>query len=131
VITVAAVFIVLFGLMIVSTCLWAFFRPQWLFDLAKPMLEQDWLMFLAVGIRVALGIALLLVAKDSAFPLAFNILGWFAIVAAVALPFIGMARIKALIDWIETLPTIAIRLWVLVGIALGGFLLFGVYPLFA
>jgi hypothetical protein len=130
VITFAACFVVLFGLLIVSTCLPAFFKPQWLFEFAKPMLERDWLMFLAVGIRVALGLALLLVARDSAFPLAFKILGWLAIVAAAALPFIGMARIKTLIDWIERLPTFAIRLWVVAGIALGAFLLFGVRPLF-
>jgi len=130
VITFAAGFVVLFGLLIVSTCLWAFFKPQWLFEFAKPILEQDWLLFLAVGIRVALGVALLLVAKGSAFPLAFYILGGIAIIAAIALPFIGMARIKVLIDWMERLPTIAIRLWMLVGIALGGVLLLGVYPLF-
>jgi len=124
--TFAAYFVVLFGLLIVSTCLWALFRPRWLFEFAKPMLEQGWLMFLAVGIRIVLGVALLLVAEDSAFPSAFNILGWIAIIAAVALPFIGMARVKALIDWMETLPQTAIRLWVVVGIAFGGFLLFGV-----
>lgn len=130
-ITFAAGFVVLFGLLIVSTCLWAFFKPQWLFKFAEPILKQDWLMFLAVGVRVALGIALLLVAQGSAFPLAFKILGGIAIVAAIALPFIGIARIKALVDWMERLPTIAIRLWMLLGIALGGFLLFGVWPLFA
>jgi hypothetical protein len=128
--TFAAGFIVLFGLLIVSTCLWSLFKPQWLFEFARPMLEQGWLMSLAVGIRVALGIALLLVAEASAFPLTFKILGGIALVAAVALPFIGMTRIKTLIDWMETLPAIAIRLWVVVGIALGGFLLLGVRPLF-
>ena len=128
--TFAAGFIVLFGLLIVSTCLWSLFKPRWLFEFARPMLEQGWLMFLAVGIRLVLGIALLLVAEASAFPLAFEILGWATIAAAVALPFIGMTRVKTLIDWVETLPTIAIRLWVVVGIALGGFLLLGVRPLF-
>jgi hypothetical protein len=128
--TFAAGFIVLFGLLIVSTCLCSLFKPQWLFEFARPMLEQGWLMSLAVGIRVALGIALLLVAEASAFPLTFKILGGIALVAAVALPFIGMTRIKTLIDWMETLPAIAIRLWVVVGIALGGFLLLGVRPLF-
>jgi hypothetical protein len=128
--TFAAAFIALFALLIVSTCFWAFFKPQWLLEFAKPILERDWLLFLAVGIRVALGLALLLVAKASVFPLTFTILGAVAILAAIALPFIGMARIKTLIDWIETLPTIAIRLWVLVGVALGGVLLWGVYPLF-
>ena len=128
--TLAAYFVVLFGLLILAACLWALLRPQWLFEFARPMLEQGWLMSLAVGIRVALGIALLLVAEASAFPLTFKILGGIALVAAVALPFIGMTRIKTLIDWMETLPAIAIRLWVVVGIALGGFLLLGVRPLF-
>ena len=73
---------------------------------------------------------LLLVAKDSAFPLTFKILGGIAIVAGVGLPFIGMARIKTLVDWMETLPAFAMRLWAVVGIALGGVLLFGVYRLF-
>lgn len=41
-----------------------------------------------------------------------------------------MARIQKLIEWIETLPTITVRLWMLVGVAIGGFLVFGVYPLF-
>jgi uncharacterized membrane protein YidH (DUF202 family) len=91
VITFAAVFVVLFGLLIVSTCLWAFVKPRWLFEFAKPILERDWLMFVAVGVRVALGVALLLVANDSAFPLTFKILG---------------------------------------GLALGGALRFGIYPLF-
>jgi len=128
--TFAAGFIVLFGLLIVSTCLWSLFKPRWLFEFARPMLEQGWLMFLAVGIRVALGVALLLVANDSAFPLAFKIFGSIAIAAALALPFIGMARIKALVEWMEGLPMTATRLWMLVGVALGGLLLFGVYPLF-
>jgi hypothetical protein len=131
VIAFAAVFIVLFGVMIVSTCLWAFVKPRWLFGFAKPILERDWLMFVAVGVRVALGVALLLVANDSAFPLTFKILGGLAIVAAIALPFIGVARIKTLINWMETLPSFAIRLWMVLGLALGGVLLFGIYPLFA
>jgi len=130
VVTLAAGFVVVFGLLIVSTCLWALFRPRWLFEFAKPILKQGWMMYLAAGIRLLLGAALLLVAEGSAFPTAFTALGWFAIVAAVALPFIGMARIKTLIDWMETLPEIAIRVWVVVGIALGGFLLLGVRPLF-
>jgi len=59
VITVAAYFVILFGVLILATCLWALFRPQWLFEFARPMLERGWLMFLAVGIRVALGGVLL------------------------------------------------------------------------
>jgi hypothetical protein len=57
--------------------------------------------------------------------------GFVAIVAALALPFIGVARIKALVEWMEGLPTTATRLWMLIGVALGTVLLFGAYPLFA
>jgi hypothetical protein len=119
---IAAYFVVLFGLLVLFSCLWALIRPQWLFDIAKPLLGRSWLLILAVGIRILLGIALLLVADASAFPLLFR-----AIVAAVALPFIGMERIRALIDWIETLPRIALRLWLVFGLAFGGLLLFGVH----
>ena len=83
------------------------------------------------GIRLALGLALLLVAEHSALPSAFTIFGWIMLAAAVAIPFIGTPRIQALIDWMETLPTVAVRAWVLVGIAFGVFLLLGVRPLFA
>jgi len=75
VVTLAAGFVVVFGLLIVSTCLWALSRPRWLFEFAKPFLEQGWLMYLAVGIRLLLGVALLLVAEGAAFPTAFTVLG--------------------------------------------------------
>lgn len=51
--TFAAYVVVLFGLLIVSTCLWALLKPQWLFEFAKPILEQGWIMVFAVGIRRA------------------------------------------------------------------------------
>jgi len=52
----AAGFVALFGLLIVLTCFWALLRPQWLFELAKPILGQGWLIYLAVGVRIALGV---------------------------------------------------------------------------
>jgi hypothetical protein len=125
----AAGFIAFFGLLVGASCLWALRRPQWLFGFAKPMLDRSWLLPLAIAIRLVLGIALLSVADASRFPTVFTVLGWIAIVAAVALPFIGMARIKALIDWMEALPLIVVRLWIVVGIGLGLVLLMGVYPL--
>lgn len=127
---IALWFVVLFGVLIVVSCVWALIRPQWLFDFAKPFLGQGWLMIAAVGIRIALGAALLLIAEQSAFPLAFRILGSVAIFVAVVLPFVGMARVKRLIDWMETLPEFAVRLWIVVGIALGALLLYGVHPVF-
>jgi len=126
----SAWFVALFGLLILISCAAASVRPRWLFDLSQRVMDQGWLMGLAVGIRIALGIALLIVAGASALPQLFQIIGWFAIVAAITLPFIGMTRIRRLIDWIASLPTIALRAWLVVGIAFGGLLLYGVYPLF-
>lgn len=129
-ITIAATFIVIMGLLIFVSCMRGVLQPQWMFDFAAPLLEQGWMIYLAVGVRLALGIALLLVAEGSAFPLFFTILGWFTIAAALVLPLIGMTRIKALVAWIETLPTLLVRLWMAVGLALGALLLIGVRPLF-
>lgn len=52
----------------------------------------------AIAARLALGIALLLYAEASRFPVAFLILGWLSLAAAVFLMVIGRRRMKRLID---------------------------------
>lgn len=127
--TIVASLIALFACLVLLVCLWSLLRPQWLFGFAQPLLHQNWLLPLAIGIRLLLGVALLYVAGHSALPLFFRILGWLSIIAALALPLLGMQRIGRLVVWFEGLPPIAVRLWMLVGTALGVALLFGVRPL--
>ena len=127
--TIIAAFIAVFAVAIVLICLWSVLSPQWLFSLAGTVLEQRWLMPVAVGMRLLLGLALLWLAEASALPLLFYIIGCLSIVAALLLPFIGLPRIRQLVGWIETLPRRVLRLWMGFGVALGAALLYGVHTL--
>ncbi|MGD2138665.1 MAG: hypothetical protein PVF08_10445 [Gammaproteobacteria bacterium] len=79
----------------------------------------------AVMIRLALGVLLVLAAPHSRFPLAFGVLGWLVIVAALLLPFVGRKRIDCLLEWWSRRSLAGIRLWSLAGLVFGCFLVYG------
>ena len=64
-------------------------------------MEHDFGMHVAVLARLAMGAALILVAADTRFPDVFAVLGWIAIVAAVALPVVGRQRLLKFIAWFD------------------------------
>jgi hypothetical protein len=90
-------------------------------------MDQDWGIYLAVIVRLVLGLALILSASDSRFPSVFLILGWIAIVAGVAAAFLGRERLRRFVNWwVERFSPSGIRLWVLFAMAFGGFLVYGI-----
>lgn len=82
----------------------------------------------AAGIRLLLGIALLLAAPDSRAPLYLQVFGGLALVAAVALPLLGQRRFDALIDWWVAQAPATVRLWCLVALAVGASFVWAVFP---
>ncbi len=90
------------------------------------VVDQDWGIYFAVVVRLLMGAALIVAAPVSNFPVVFEVLGWIAIVAAVALILIGRERMAALIAWFVRRPTWLMRLWLLFGMAFGGFLIYGI-----
>jgi hypothetical protein len=125
----AAYLIILLGGAIVGLCGWFLIRPWDLLDLVKSVLERSWWMFAAVGTRLILGVALLLIADGSAFPLVFTIIGWLGILAAIVIPFMGVSNITAMIERMESLPLLALRAWLFFGVLFGGVLIYGTLPL--
>lgn len=125
----AAYLVLLLGGIIVALCAWFMFRPWDMLDLVKSVLEQSWWMFAAVGTRLVLGVALLLTADGSAFPLVFTIIGWLAILAAIVIPFMGVSNINAIIERMESLPVMALRSWLGFGVLFGALLIYGTLPL--
>jgi len=81
-------------------------------------------LFVAVMVRLAMGILLVLAAPHSRFPPALGILGWLAIVAALLIPVAGRDRIGRLLDWWSRRSAPAVRLWSLAGLAFGCFLVY-------
>ena len=56
----------------------------------------------------------------------FEVLGWLSIVAAIVILVSGRERTGRLLDWFERVPAWAVRLWCLVGVFFGAFLIYGV-----
>jgi len=90
-------------------------------------MAADWGIYFAVIVRLMLGVALIVAAPESLYPMAFLIVGWIAIVAAAAVAFIGRERLRRITDWfLERFTPPIIRLWLLIAMAFGGFLVYGV-----
>lgn len=122
--TIAQYTVAAFGVIIAGACLWAFVVPKEVVNLANKLFDTAAGMRLAVGVRLVLGVALLVAASASAFPLVFNVLGGLSLAAAVVVLLMGRERIKALLGWVERIPLLAMRCWLLFGVAVGGFLVF-------
>ena len=117
--------VTLFGAAIVTLSLVGLVVPARLMAMVGGVMGRAMGMWIASGARVVLGVALIVAAPQSMFPTAFVALGWIALVAAVALPLIGRGRVGSLLIWLEKMPSLLVRLWLLVGVAFGAFLMYG------
>lgn len=115
-----------FGIVIAGLSIWGIVVPDRLIEIVKGAMAQRWGMRVAVGARFVLGFALIGAASAAMFPAVFRVLGWVAIAAAIALPVLGRKFIGTLLGSLEAWPTLAVRAWLLVGVAFGGFLLYAI-----
>ena len=114
------------GVIVCALSVWGMVAPDKLWKLVNGAMEKNWGIYVAVVARLLLGAALIVVAPESRFPLVFEILGWFAIVAAVIILFAGRNRLRRFVVWFEQSSQTMIRVWLLFGIAFGAFLVYGV-----
>ncbi len=126
VVTGSQIVILVLGITVCVLALWGVYAPEKLVKLVSGVMDQDWGIYFAVIVRVLLGLALIIAAPDSRFPLIFQVLGGIAIIAAAGLAFMGRKRIRGLITWFERFSPAIVRLWLLFGVAFGGFLIYGV-----
>lgn len=115
----------LFGVLVVLLSLWGIYSPGKLLSLVRGVMDRSTGLYAAVVTRLVLGLALILAAEGSRFPHVFQVLGWIAIVAAIGLLVIGQERLRRFIGWFDRLSPTLIRLWLLLGIVFGGFLVYG------
>ena len=90
-------------------------------DVARPFLTPTGV-YVAGGLRLVLGIALLLTASTSGAPRTLRVLGGVVIVAGVVTPLVGVDRARAIVDWWTGQGTALTRLWAAVAVALSLFL---------
>ncbi len=76
--------------------------------------------WLATGIRIVVGILFLMAASDTRAPSFITGMGILFLLAGVAIPFIGSARIERLATWWLAKPDWVLRAWAVAAGALGG-----------
>ena len=127
VMSVSQIIVLVIGALIIVLAGWGIFAPEKLMTFVTSAIEKYWGIYVAVIVRLVLGSALIIVAPASLFPIVFQALGVIAIVAAIALVLMGGERIRRFIAWwSERFSAQIIRLWLLFGMAFGGFLVYGV-----
>ena len=123
---VSQIIILALGVIVCAISAWGMLVPDKLWKIFYSVLDKDWGIHLAVIARLLLGAALIIVAPVSRFPLTFEIFGWLAFVAAVAILFIGRDKLRRFIAWLERITQSLIRVWFLFGIGFGAFLIYGI-----
>lgn len=123
---VAQVAVLIFGIVICALSAWGIYAPEKIVKSAKDAMDQDFGIYAAVVVRVLLGVALILAAGESSLPTIFQALGWIAILAAVIIALVGRERILRFAAWFDRFPPTFIRVWLVVGMAFGGVLIYGV-----
>jgi hypothetical protein len=119
------IIIALFGLCIAGLAVWGFIAPRSMMDTLLSYWHRPSGIYLAIGVRVVLGILFVLAAADTKWPLLYELLGYFMLVAAAAIAFIGKERLTRFIMWWVNMPLAGVRAWLVVGFAFGLLIFYG------
>ena len=127
IILVSQISLLVIGVTIIVLAGWGIFVPEKLMTFVTSAMDKSWGIYIAVIVRLVMGSALIIVAPASLFPIVFQVLGVIAIVAAIAVLLMGRERMRRFLAWFsERFSAPIIRLWLLFGVAFGGFLVYGV-----
>ena len=116
----------LFGILICLGSAIGFASPKRLSEWVIALWGRAWAFPLAIGVRLVLGVLLISGAPQTKYPQVFQILGFLAIIGAMVILIAGRKRIGRLLVWWKRFPPLILRLLMGVGIAFGGFILYGV-----
>lgn len=93
------ILIIIFGALVVIAGIGMLIKPEFIFDYLKRESDNYKLHLFAIAIRLVIGFLLIYFAELSQYPVAMEALGWFTIIAGVALILIGHNNFQKLIDW--------------------------------
>lgn len=117
----------LFGLFLLALGVVGVMSPQQLLALVTRVQSQMGLYVIA-GVRLLLGVALLLTASSSRAPLYLQVLGGVSILSGLVTPFFGVRRFEAILDWWRRRAPWVVRLWSVLVLFLGASLVWAVLP---
>ena len=102
-------------------------RPEALVGIARHF-ETPAGLYAAAGLRILLGIALLLAAPTSRAPGVIRVVGAVVLVAGFVTPFFGPERARAIVEWLSSQGSFVMRAWAGFALALGCFLVWALLP---
>ena len=114
------------SVMITAMSAYGVLNPGGLVDRVNNVWVKNWGLPFAITVRLVMGVAMISVADSTRYPMAFIVLGWLALLAAVALPVMGKERVGRIIDAVSRQPATVMRLWCLFGVAFGLFIAWNV-----
>jgi hypothetical protein len=85
-------------------------------------------LYAAAAFRVLFGAALWLAAARSRAPTVLRVLGVVALVGGLATPFIGVERVRGMLDWVAAQGPALVRAQGVFALVLGGALTYAVLP---
>jgi len=91
--------ILLFAILIALGGIVLLIRPDIIFGVFKKYGDKLSFHLIAIIVRLLLGVALVMGASESRYPLGLQAFGWLSIIAALALAVIGRAYFKEIIGW--------------------------------
>ena len=113
-----------FGLFVFAMGMLGLLQPAGLMSVVERPWRTPLGLYMAVMFRLALGILLLAGAAYTRFPRTVGGLGVLSLLAAVAIPFIGYARLRRFVEWWLDRSPGFIRAWSAVACVFGVFLLY-------
>ena len=82
--------------------------------------------YLAGGVRMAIGAILWMVASQSRFPKILRVLGTLALIGGIGTLILGSQRAREIADWVTSNGTLVIRTFGLFALAIGGFIAYAI-----
>ncbi len=116
--------IIIFGALILLAGVVIVINPEFIFGYLRSNLDRLAIHILAVVVRLLIGALLVSQSSLSKYPLAIEILGWLAIVAALSLAVMGRHNFHKLMSWALTLLKPYGRVGGVIAAVFGGFLIY-------
>ena len=79
-------------------------------------------LYAIAALRIAIGLVFVLAAPASRAPGTLRVLGFLVIIAGLMTLWFGVARSRAVLNWLASAGPLLVRLDAVVGMAIGGFL---------
>jgi hypothetical protein len=118
--------VTVFGVAIAGLGIFGVIRPRDLVRFVSATWKSPSGLYLAIAVRLILGVALIGAASSSRFPDALRILGILSIITAVVAPILGTERVRAFVEWWAGRPSGLIRAWAAFATVFGVFLVHAV-----